>query len=325
MSKTSYIKSCFLLCVSTFIAEGAEIALVPVGASGSHAIVGNEIILDGGNQRVFLEIRVADWAPDRLKSWGAVIDASGYSSGVQGMLVPSVETCTADADCVTAFGSGATCTVSDGAGLSCTPGFIGFARPDYVFANVADLFGVDLRSLDYRYASSVAVAPPVVDPGSARYAGTLVLDVPREATGTFTIGLVSGMNTALVNEDFQNITPLVLTPARISVTCVPKSCDDGDVCTDDACWVGGICTHESNFEDTAYCCDPADGTLCDKPPGLPGDFNGSGSADLADVARLQECFGLASVDPTCNGVDMDCDCDLDANDVLPFTSALTGP
>lgn len=37
-------------------------------------------------------------------------------------------------------------------------------------------------------------------------------------------------------------------------------CDDGSVCTDDAC-VDGACVGTPNYDDTLYCCDPVDGVL----------------------------------------------------------------
>ena len=44
-------------------ADGAEFFLVPISASGTHTINGVEIVLTGGGQRVFLEVRLADWDP----------------------------------------------------------------------------------------------------------------------------------------------------------------------------------------------------------------------------------------------------------------------
>ena len=48
-----------LVALCSGISSGGEIELLPISASGPHTIVGNEIILDGGGQRVFLELFMA--------------------------------------------------------------------------------------------------------------------------------------------------------------------------------------------------------------------------------------------------------------------------
>ena len=44
-------------------ARGAEFAWVPVDASGSHTLAGDEIILPGAGQQVILELHLFDWDP----------------------------------------------------------------------------------------------------------------------------------------------------------------------------------------------------------------------------------------------------------------------
>ena len=61
---------------------------IPFDASGSHTIVGNEIILHETGQSVTLEIYVSGWYPNLLKTVQATVDSSGYSNGVGGTLVP---------------------------------------------------------------------------------------------------------------------------------------------------------------------------------------------------------------------------------------------
>ena len=67
-------------------ARGADIQLIPISASGSNTIVGNEITLDGGGQTVFLEIFISNWDPNligspQLRAWEVGIDDTGFSSG----------------------------------------------------------------------------------------------------------------------------------------------------------------------------------------------------------------------------------------------------
>ena len=78
--------------------HGAEVALVPVSASGAHVFAGQEIQLDGGGQTVVLEIRISNWDPDQdglpiLRAFQLTIDSSTYASGYQGVLTPTLTPC----------------------------------------------------------------------------------------------------------------------------------------------------------------------------------------------------------------------------------------
>jgi len=313
------------VCAAGSTTQGAGFYLYPVGASGSHTLTAQGITLHGGGQRVFLEIFVAGWAPYRLKAWQAAIDASGYSSGSAGVLSPAYETCASSTECVDAYGTGAICgyTLHNN---ECTPGFVGFTRPDYVFATVSDISSVDLSTINYRYASTILLSAPITDPGVPKYAGTLVLDVPIDAAGTFTVGFMGEPDSQLLNEGDQFITPLILTATHITIACDPAGCDDGNACTDDGCDAGGQCTHAPNYNEGLFCCYPEDRTLCSRRFGSPGDFNRDGRADLLDFARLQVCFDDEGVlTGACEGVELNCDCALDLSDMPDFTSAMTGP
>ncbi len=75
------LKKLFVCCCAVTLfsgaAVGAEFALMPKSASGSYTLNGNEIILDGGGQRVFIEGRISGWTPDQLKAWQIRIDSAG--------------------------------------------------------------------------------------------------------------------------------------------------------------------------------------------------------------------------------------------------------
>lgn len=201
--------------------DPADAALIPVSASGPHAIVGNEILLDGSGQRVFLEIQLSGWDRDRdgapeLYEYSVTIDSSGYASGLSGELEPAQESCASDAECEAAFGEGATCSQPSTSGVNCTAGFIDTNRPDFVFPNG---FGyVDLGTPDYRYGASSSCQ---TDPGIVQYGGTLVVDVPLGAQGTFTIGFDSPSG-FMFECALKCFIPLRHTPVLITIVDCPE-------------------------------------------------------------------------------------------------------
>lgn len=273
-------------------APGAEFLLVPIGASGTHTISGNEITLEGGGQQVFLEVRMAGWGPSLLKAWQADIVSSGYSSGLKGVLTPATVSCATTADCEAALGRGSVCGDLGGPAERCSAGFIDPTRTDYVFASVSDISVVDISTLDYRYAATLLQIVDVPDPGVDQYGGSLVLDVPVDASGTFTIGFQGDVcddgedegkpcdyddvnacpggscsnASSMLGLDFQFIRPLTLTPARITVTC-PKDpdCDlDGvadclDLCRCSSTAAVCVCPP------TGLCCFPSGRCVDDFP------------------------------------------------------------
>ncbi len=241
----------------TIPADAAEMALVPVSASGPHTIVGNEIILHGAGQIVTLEIRVSDWGPVRLRAYQAVIDSSSYVSGSSGALnavgwvglaTSPPYYCTPDGGCA----PGHSCwfysfNVYEGfCALPAHDPETGVAvdtfREDFVFRYAASSAGsVDLGTRDYRYAAVVIhmnVTPEYVPP--PKYIGTLMLEVPADAAGTFTVELANGGDRTLLYDDANELIPdVTLIPALITVNpveCGNGICDSGEdasVCPED--------------------------------------------------------------------------------------------
>jgi len=273
----AFVWGCCLAGIFNVAALGAETAFMPAGASAVHWIDGNEIILEGGGQKVFLEIYVGNWDPDldgspKLRAWQAKIDSTGYSSALRGTLTPWNPACATDGDCEALMGSlghpwG---TAKGGCGAigwpdgECIPAWIDNSRTDYVFAELGEQSAVDVSTLDYRYGSTLT-SSPIADPGTPRYAGTLALDVPLGAMGTFTVGFQSE-GTNMQDENGVYITPLTLAPALITIACETNSdCDDGSLCTMDSCEQISpdykTCSNVNNYDDAVYCCNPADGTL----------------------------------------------------------------
>ena len=334
-------------------APGAEIALVPVGASGGHSINGNEITLTSGGQRIFLEFRASGWAPDAIKAYQVTLDSAGFYSGASGSLGPAMAACATSGDCAGAFGGtcsilGDPCTQSSdcqfpqfevctgppcgfpiGIGGNCNPAFISSARSDYIFNALNGLPAVDLSSSNVRLAAALlSSTEAVVDSGTDVYLGTIVLDATADASGTFMVGFVanSSVDTSLVRVDSAPVTPISLVPVLITFGCATDAdCVDASPCTADVCDVTGVCVHSPNYDDATECCNPDDGSLCTKPAGLAGDFNGDGAVDMADFSSLQRCFGGAAQGLDCEAVDLDCNCTIDAADMAAFVTVMTGP
>ncbi len=289
MKASKLIRSCSLCLVAlasvTPTLEAAEMFWLPVGASGTHVIVGNEIRLTGGGQRVFLELKLSSWAPDDLGTWQGTLDPTllgqvcvgGGNDGNpcfrdfdcfgggactatrSGPVILAEEPCTIDDDCITAFGDpGAACDTVRGL---CKPGWQDMGRSDFVISGALSL--VDTSFPFIRYGSSVLFGPPATDTGEIFYGGTLALDVPLTAAGSYEVLVsASASETFMLNSAGAGIAPVNVTAAVITVICESNAdCDDGDACTEDRCEAGGTCSNTTNYDIAAFCCNPANGTL----------------------------------------------------------------
>ena len=102
-----HLLACCVIAALGTAAHGGEYQWLPVGASGGHTIVGNEITLQETGQTVMLELRLAGWGEfeggdARLSAFQATLDPSGYYSGTGAPLSPLDERpCTVDGDCET--------------------------------------------------------------------------------------------------------------------------------------------------------------------------------------------------------------------------------
>jgi hypothetical protein len=294
-------------------ARAAEFILQPVRASGAHTIVGTEIRLEGGGQRVFLEIKIKGFAPHLLTLYQAGLNSGGFSSGTAGILGSAVQPCPSmdaagNAFCQTAFGDtglgGSSCVYNESSPydfLHCKPVWINQSRMDWVFYGRITIAAVRDAWLDYSWGALDFSGQGVSDEGATYYAGGLAIDVPANAVGTFTIGFIRAENdTLMLDENILEIGPLLLTPARIKVLCLNNAqCDDGNACTlNDRCSQGvcipgspKVCTNGNQCND-AGTCNPQTG-VCSAPVPKP---NGTGCSDsngcTAHDACLQgECLG----------------------------------
>ncbi len=177
----------------------AEFEWVPVDSSGSHTIAGNEIILFETGQLVTLEIHVSGWYPNLLKALQATVDSAGYSNGVGGILNP--------------FGWPG--SPEDGC-------FITTSRSDYIFYGMTQLDAVYTGDLGYMWGATL-LAGGKTDDGQTYYFGTLILEVPTNADGTYTIEFLADVGKTFMKDDLgQNILPITLSPALITINKPPN-------------------------------------------------------------------------------------------------------
>ncbi len=310
------------------------------------SIEGHHITLLRGGTSVFVEIRIDDWDPGdlgtQLKAWLVTINSAGYTSGLEGALSPKLVACSTDEDCRTAYGGfcewtgtacvvdadcpnaplepcgGSTCDFPEAGGGYCQPGFILVGRSDYVFQPaIGDLPHVDTAWLDYWFASAVTSSgldPPSPFPADGLYAGTLVLDVPPGARGTFTVDMKPLWDTLLKSMMGNVLVPLGLRPVEITVE-TGQCCyhlDGADHCVD------GVTVDDCEALGASSKYIP--GATCGIAP-YTCDCNDNGVADDDDV--------IAGTSPDCNTntIPDECEADCNANaspddcDILDGTSA----
>lgn len=300
-------------CMVASVTMAAEIFWQPVSASGTYVIVGNEIRLTGGNQRVFLELKLSGWAPTNLVTWQATLDSSDFGASCvgggndgsdcytdfdcfgggtcvptrSGPIAAASVACSGSSECVTAFGTGSTCNAGVG---FCKAGFQDTQRSDFVFPG--SISAVDTSTPAYRYGSQ-GIGTSVADGGSTYYGGTLVIDVPANAAGSYIVGLLPEGASTFMSSTSGPITPVNTTQAIITVVCESNSdCDDGSACTTDVCQASGVCVSTPNFDDASFCCDPADGSLTALDDGndcTANDCNGDGTVSHPPLAEFTAC------------------------------------
>ncbi len=205
----------------------AIVSLVPVDPVGSNAlpypagtsIDGNTISLPSSVRRIWLEIKISNWDPGglagtELRTWQVQIDPAGYASGSVGVLTPAQEPCTDDVTCTMTLGEGSLCDTP-----LCRAGFTESPERSDSAPGVLSLVP-DTSSLEYRYGNIDFLNANVgLDDGTERYAGTLVLDIPPDALGTFTIGFKEGLfETFLLGLDLEDIIPIAeFRPAVVEI------------------------------------------------------------------------------------------------------------
>jgi|GEM_PF-3163755 len=264
---------CATLGATSLTSLGAEFALVPKGATGAHNIAGQEITLDGPNQQVTVHMELSGWDPDTnndplLGAFQGSIAPTGYSSGTGVDLNPLGWPGTPSDGAFQALNLCTVNQVPDPSGIPC------ISAPDcpqnefcipnqrWVFNGLSYINAVSTASLQYEYVAS-AQAGGKADDGGTFYLGTLIVEVPSGASGTYTIAFdASPTATFLQDDGAVPITPITTVPLLITVLCQSNAdCDDSNACTDDTCLGDGTCENVNNYNDQIDCCNPITGQL----------------------------------------------------------------
>ncbi len=264
--------------------------LVPIDSTGEFFIEGRDIFLVAGGFTVTLEPRVSGWDPDqdgvpRVVVYQAMIDQNSFISDETGTLSLATLTCVDNDDCL----ASAECA-NEGICEPTGSWNIDESHLNYLFAGIpaialSDVLNVRLGGVLFEQDRAI------VDRGVPKYLGTLIVDVPENASGTFTITF-SEVNSFLADVN-NSILPIAgYHPARITIL---PDCNDN-----------GIPDRSDIKNETSEDCD-GDGVPdeCVQPE---GDCNSNGQPDLCDIDQ-----GI-SFDCNANGIPDDCiDLETDCN------------
>jgi hypothetical protein len=193
-----YSSTLFLawLGASHAFADGS-IVIQPVSATGTHTIIGTDIFLPSGPQRVGLEFRVAGWGPQELKTAQARVSAEGFDNG-GAPLAPASVSCPSNNSaghsfCAQTLGAGSKCQIGCPSGSSvgchCDWGFQSTLREDYVAFGFGNISASDIATSSFRCGMTVNDSSNIPDPGVSLYLGTFYLDIPPGAGGSFDLGI----------------------------------------------------------------------------------------------------------------------------------------
>lgn len=210
-------------------------------------IVGQEITLGSLPARVWLEIHITGWAPHILKSVRATIDIRNGLAGANAVcmveleggtdLRPAFVSCpgtgtAGNSHCMAELSGSCTptptrCVGWDGstspwypAGFFCQPSFQDTCHTKWALSNISGAWStvLDYYDLWYGFAADQGQIPPDFMPS---YIGTLVVDVPATAKGTFTIGF-DEKQCSMENQNppgANDIPIAALIPAKITIPC----------------------------------------------------------------------------------------------------------
>ena len=276
--------------ITVNVDTNAEIVfrLQPVGSlNGGGIIVDNEIVLAKGSDRVFLDVMVSDFDPNglgtRIEAWQSGIDASGYTSALQGTLTVPWIACTTDEDCMIEFGPNGICK-NLAPGMFCDPALRDFQRPDYIFFDAGpSLGGCSLPPSRYACARTLLSDGNISSPGHETYLWTATLDVSPNAKGTFTVNLELPNGNALLDINGGPLPRIGILPALITVTKGRCCLLFGNVCVDDL--IANECAASGgNFTAGVDCTNdcPTTGACCDAM--APGGF-------CTDSVEESSCIG----------------------------------
>lgn len=285
--------------------------LVPVSASaGSVTIAGSSITLGGGGVTVELALYVSGWGAvgdGTLVNVSAMVDGVGYCSGSGEPVVPLGYPTRPLFDCAMRAGLGCPVdgnTCDEGAFVSdkicsISKRFCSSLRPcdvvtegtcidnpDFVFSGMNPFTAIEYSGLDYIFSTFISNTNGPVDMGQSGLFGTLYIDVPLDAAGTYTIDFDTGIDSV----PFSSLTGIL---------------------------DGGFMFHPFEIIHPAT-------IVVGFSSGGNGDFNGDRRVDMLDAQRFQRCYSSAGVmlDTGCHAGDMDNDGDIDLSDYAEFNALI---
>ncbi len=158
---------------------------------------------------------------------------------------------------------------------------------------------VAFPDINYEYLLGSPAGGGDSNGGARFYGGTLRLDIPAGATGTYEVGFVDDpFVLILLDERAHDIPITALNPAFIKIRCqTQQECDDGNLCTDENCdSQTNTCTSAFNYDDAVFCCDPNVGPIV----GLTQiDDNTECTDDVCDPATGNVTHGFTITGTAC--------------------------
>lgn len=310
--------------------HGVEISLVPESAITNHIINGNEITVSIGATTITLELWISNWDTSHsgnplLRAYQATIDSSGFTNDSAGTLSIAAIPCIVDSDC---FGT-STCGVQIAGfcdnviGQDHAAAYIDTDNPAFLYSGVEHIAAVKTNTSDIAYGGlALDSNDSMADSGASRYTGTLKLDVPDDAFGTYTVGFLEGYPDSFFIDDHSiEIVPNSFFPVIINVI---NDCnfngidDDEDIAggTSGDCNLNGIpddCESDCNDNHILDECDILEGTSedCDNNQ-IPDECE---SDDCNQNGHLDACDTIFGTSDDCNQNMIPDECeDSDCND-----------
>ena len=251
------MKACKSLCCALVIGlvafgasvQGQEMEWVPVGATGPYVLNGNEIVLEAGGVTVQMDIMISGWGaqagPPLFGAFNATIVGSSLlgdncdpaNSGCN-IDTPVQAPCTIDGDCATglcgnyedafcdddqpAFIHAMQCQTTTSqpckSPADCPGSEVCISNADFIAATCDPTKAVSLpANKNYEYLGACQ-SGGVADPDVPMYGGTLLLDVPGCAKGTYTVQWNTNDEKTFLNDlNAVRIPNLVITNGYVTV------------------------------------------------------------------------------------------------------------
>ncbi len=291
--------------------DSLTLELVPISASsGAAAISGNSITVNNGGITIELALYVSGWGAvgdGNVINVTAKVDGFSYCGGAGQPIAPLGYPANPLRDCAMNAGLGCpsdgdmcdlgaflpdkTCSINQrvcSVSLPCDSATEGVCvdNPDFIFSGMNPTTALQYGGLDYIFSTFISRVDGPIDVGQSALFGTLIISVPLDADGTYSIDFDTGID----NAPFSSLTGIfdglfvfhpfeMIIPAKIIV---------------------GVAT------------------------GGNGDFNGDRRVDLLDAQRFQRCYTSSDVnfESGCQAGDIDNDGDIDLGDYVEFVELI---